>query len=353
MIQRCVNCDEFVYAFTSAGEYLLNGNLVSDEKKLLEMESCDKYSMPFKIILRQVDNYGKENLIGNDARIKQLYLKLQDYIADETANTEREIQQFNERKLAELNYKRESAAKDYALLVNIIKSLTNQQQIVTIDCKNSTNLDSLNIQTTNGSDMTDIADTPPITPDSTPMSVDISPSSTNNLKQQQIPHNNNSSSITNKIKDLSTKHSNMINQQLTQVTKTFDFDEIFDMDGMSNNAPLTPTEGHGLTPTYLTPHKSGQSVKFADQSDDGEYFCLLVSFITNPHLFSLPNLIKIILSSSFLLHNYLTPFSPFLFPNPINPSLHPFSPLPVNLLTFPKPFSHQSTHPPIFFVIIK
>jgi hypothetical protein len=258
IVHRCLNCDEFVYAFSSAGEYLLNGNLVRDEKKLQQLESCDKYSLAFKIILRQVDNFGSENVIGNDARIKQLHMKLQDYIANETITIEREIQQFTERKLAELNYKRECAAKEYALLANIIRSLANQQ--IVIDCKNSTNLDSLNIQTNGTISADTIADTPPVTP---PIGMDISPS---NIPQQN--------SINKKIKE---KHSTTINQQLGQITKTFDFDEIFDMDGMVSH-PLTNTNNTSdgprpvTTPTTTTPHK-GQSVKFADaeyQSDDGE-----------------------------------------------------------------------------------
>lgn len=267
------------------------------------MQSSDKYSLPFKIIVKQI--YGMKSKIGSDVRYKQLFMKLEDYIANETANTEREIQQFTEAKLAELNYKREMGAKDYAYLVSLINSVTDQQ--VTIDCgNNSTNFtnhinnnnrnnnisNTINATTENVVSSTsdnDIVDTPPITPESTPMSIEniyknISPSATsttsqstkltnvnNKIPQQQQPDN------AKKMKEFSAKHSKLIHQQLTtqQATKTYDLDfddEIFDIDGFNQVASTTSN-----AQSFATMGNRGQSVKFAAYDDcssdhDGEFY---------------------------------------------------------------------------------
>lgn len=63
------------------------------------MKNCDNYSKPFKIILKQIETGPHSGKINEDMRVKELFMKLQDYIADESSTTETEIRRFNEMQL--------------------------------------------------------------------------------------------------------------------------------------------------------------------------------------------------------------------------------------------------------------
>lgn len=67
--------------------------------KLCDMKNCDNYSKPFKIILKQIETGPHSGKINEDRRVKELFMKLQDYIADESSTTETEIRRFNEMQL--------------------------------------------------------------------------------------------------------------------------------------------------------------------------------------------------------------------------------------------------------------
>lgn len=211
------------------------------------MKNCDNYSKPFKIILKQIEAGPHSGKINEDKRVKELFLKLQDYIADESSSTETEIRRFNEMQLKLLSERRQRAEREYQMLVNLIGSIGT----------NSTNNNINNATTLTNNDMTPMlmTMTPPITPESvstqgSSMSIDNfigggygggGDMKMNQTTQPIPPHlmksaNNNNNHQRMKVKDANSKHSNVMQQKKNGTTKTFEFDDMFEIDGMNGDS---------------------------------------------------------------------------------------------------------------------
>lgn len=153
------------------------------------MQNCDKYSMPFKIILKPIDGLPRplQMSINEDARVKSLYKTLQDFLVTDAAQTQAEIGRLT----MELTARRQRAQKDFERIATLIES--------------TKTLSTENIELT-----------PPVTPESiNDKSID------NQLKLPQAMKIGSKGSV---------KHNNAINNQ--QI-RAIEFDEdIFEFDGM-------------------------------------------------------------------------------------------------------------------------
>ena len=177
------------------------------------MMNCDKYSMPFKIILKPIDALPTvlQVNINNDARVKSLFDKLQDYIQADSARTEAEIKRLT----LECHQRRQQAEKDFQRIVTLIESTERSTKSLSNE-----NIGSL---------------TPPVTPESVNdkmMTMD---------NQIHLPQPMKTNANKTMQRDGIAKHNNAIQQQ--HFVKTIDFDDdIFQLDGM--NDELSVQNGH-------------------------------------------------------------------------------------------------------------
>lgn len=165
------------------------------------MMNSDKYSMPFKIILKPLDALPQRSLTATDVRVKPLLGMLQDFIQMDLLQTEAAIRKLS----ADSQRRRQHAEKDFQRIVTLIESTSFNEGL------SNENIGSL---------------TPPVTPES------ISDKMIDSQLQLPLPIK-----INNKMtqRDGFTKHSNAINQQ--HITRTIDFDDdIFEIDGMRDES---------------------------------------------------------------------------------------------------------------------
>jgi proline-rich AKT1 substrate 1 len=157
---------------------------------------CDKYSMPFKVILKPIAVLPRslQVNINEDARVRSLFGKLQEYITRDSSETEAEIRRLTK----EMNQRRQQAEMDFQRIVTLIES----------SISNTASTKSLSSE--------DIGSlTPPVTPESI------------NEKMMNIDDH-----LPQPMKSVAfAKHSSVIQQQ--HITRTIDFDDdIFELDGM-------------------------------------------------------------------------------------------------------------------------
>jgi hypothetical protein len=161
----------------------------------MEMMKCDKYSVPFEIIINPLVGLPGNipSGINEDVRAKSMFDKMQQFIVNEQAKTDAEIRRLT----TEMNVKREQAQKDFQHIMNIINIGT-----TTIN------------QSTNSLSNENMSLTPPITPEQ--MTID---------DQMKLPH----TLMTMKqhpkmtVRDGSAKHTNAIHHQ--HITRTINFDD--------------------------------------------------------------------------------------------------------------------------------
>lgn len=167
--------------------------LQRDEAQLNSLMKCDKYSMPFKVILKPIAVLPRalQININEDARVKMLFGKLQEYIAGDSSETEAEIRRLTN----QMNQRRQQAEIDFQRIVTLIDSSTSST--ASTKMLSSEDIESL---------------TPPVTPESVNEKMNID----NHLPQP--------------MKTVAfAKHSNIIHH----ITRTIDFDDdIFELDGI-------------------------------------------------------------------------------------------------------------------------
>lgn len=177
--------------------------LQCDEAQLNSLINCDKYSMPFKIILQPIEALTKAHqlLINEDPCVKSLFGKLQAFIANDSERIDAEI-----RKLTlEKNQRRQKAEQDFHRLVALIEMASGSSTTTSSTSSSSTKIVS-------NDDIESL--TPPVTPESNDkMSID---------DQLQIKS----------PRDGHAKHNNAIAHQ-QRITRVINFeDNIFELDGM-------------------------------------------------------------------------------------------------------------------------
>lgn len=164
--------------------------------------------MPFKIILKPIDALPRvlQVNINNDARVKSLFEKLQDYIQTDSARTEAEIRRLT----TECHQRRQQAEKDFQRIVTLIESTERSTKLLSND-----NIESL---------------TPPVTPESV------------NDKMMTMDQINLPQPIKTNAKTMQregiAKHNSAIQQQTQHYMRniSFDDDDIFQLDGMSDHS---------------------------------------------------------------------------------------------------------------------
>lgn len=217
IVSKCLNCDCYVYAIDANEEMMLiNAQLLRDNNHLLlETIMNDKnFSLPFKIILKPIEESNISALklnINGDVRLKDLFGRLQDFIAKDSSDTEAEIRRLT----ASMNQRRQQAEKDFQLIVTLTNSIDS----------NSTMEESTKLAMS-----TDI--TPPITPESAQLTIDdhqsMMAAAASMSPAMKIPQNHHREGFS--------KHSNALLQKQI-VTRTIDFDDdIFELDGMQESA---------------------------------------------------------------------------------------------------------------------
>lgn len=213
IVSKCLNCDCSVYAVSEDGsnEILVNGNLQRDKSAMSEMMKNENYSMPFKIILKQIDLLPNtiKSTINDDVHVKNLIMKLQDFISHDAIETEDEIRKLQNR----MSLRRQKAEKEFQLVMTLVNSIesSNSHNFSTLESTND-HIQSL---------------TPPVTPESAQlMNIDQLPSHT---ITKHVDHNH---------REGISKHNNAILMQ-QKVTRTIDFeDDIFELDGMQNSETI-------------------------------------------------------------------------------------------------------------------
>lgn len=214
-VSKCLNCDCNVYAVSDDGSnsILVNGNLLRDGNAMSEMMKNENYSMPFKIILKQIDLLPNtiKSTINDDIHVKNLFTKLQDFISHDAIETEDEIRKLQNR----MNLRRQKAEKEFQLIMTLVNS---------IESNSSDNFSTL--ESTNDH-IQSLYSTPPVTPESAQlMTIDQLPS---HPIIKHVDHNH---------REGISKHNSAILMQ-QKVTRTIDFeDDIFELDGMQNSETI-------------------------------------------------------------------------------------------------------------------
>lgn len=210
-VSKCLNCESLIFAVmedsNSCKDILVNPNMLRDREAFAEMTKNENYSLPFKVILKQIDVLPittiKSTSINDDVHVKNVFTKLQDFISQETSETEAEIRKLQNK----LNERRQQAEKEFQLIVTLINSIESSDNFSTLDSTN---------------DIQSFYSTPPVTPENAQLTLDQLPSHTN---IKPIDHNH---------REGISKHNNALTQQ--KITRTIDFeDDIFELDGMQKD----------------------------------------------------------------------------------------------------------------------
>lgn len=176
------------------------------------MRNCDKYSVPFEIIVNPLVGLPGNIPLGinDDVRAKSMFDKMQQFIVNEQTKTDAEIRRLT----TEMNSKREKAQRDFQHIINII------------------NIGTTTNQSTKSLSNENMSLTPPITPEQ--MTID---------DQIKLPH----AMMTMKqhpkmsVREGSAKHTNAIHHQ--HITRTINFDDnIFEIDGMHEEEVKNETD---------------------------------------------------------------------------------------------------------------
>lgn len=195
---------------------LMHSSFQRDEAQLITLMNCDKYSMPFKIILKPIDVLpGALNMVHDDSRVKPLFNKLQDYIQMDKIRTEAEIRRLK----TEMDQRHLKAGMDFQRITTLVESTKLIESTKTLSNENIASL------------------TPPVTPES------INDKMMSIESQQTLPQKMKISSHKVMPRDPGfARHINAVNQQHIARAIAFE-DDIFEFDGMQN-CPKTETERH-------------------------------------------------------------------------------------------------------------
>ncbi|XP_055854777.1 uncharacterized protein LOC129918325 [Episyrphus balteatus] len=233
VLNICINCNTAICAkHTSDSIYLLNSNLLISHDELVQRKAEKSYSETFGILImnhqqihqqQQVDDnpfHIRSNKANN--RLRSLTQNLQSRLQKEIADTDERIHRYTEQQFALLKSFREKSEQEYQILVSLVNQVPEQlidamgtgansvpttPTITTptkieigrigvatsnINNNNNSSLSAMDSNTQTSSSVQSVFsfnnkkvtsfDTPPATPESTPMSVGNSP--TFNRQQQ-------------------------------------------------------------------------------------------------------------------------------------------------------------------------
>lgn len=210
-LNRCINCKEIAFAMNEVKQnYLINANLRASTEDIEKIKASSVYSNVFRVAMVQaefMDMHGNNKPTCKDffkfyymtsefwiyitdidkPRIKNLQEQLHAAIQNETAAVEEKIRLFTEQQYAMLKMQRHRAEQEFHTLSSVINCVP--EYIISIqgggdvEESNQDSSDAINKS---------LMETPPATPDNTPMSIGNSPPigvSTEIFRQQKVTPN--------------------------------------------------------------------------------------------------------------------------------------------------------------------
>lgn len=244
-LNRCLNCKVTVFACNDIKKlYLINSGCQTTYDEVDKLRTSNLYSPVFRIAMVSVADFvgstdlnnGKQqqHTGGTRDRIKALEWHMHEAMLAETATVEERIRHYSEQQYALLKMQRLRAEQEFHTLCDVINSVPEIVLGGTTGGDGSGN--------TSPEQGKALMETPPATPDNTPMSIGNSPplgAPAGVLKShQKVP--NKAKNISFKSANASSKHS-MTTQGYNQVEGSLDSDGIFDLDGMiDQNADQSP-----------------------------------------------------------------------------------------------------------------
>lgn len=285
-LNRCVNCKEIAFAANELNQmYLINSALSTNPAEIEKIKSSSVYSHIFRVAMVQSEfmDLRDKPAYADKPRIKNLQEQVHAAIQNETTAVEEKIRLFTEQQYAMLKMLKMRAEQEFHTLCSVINCVPEHiinihQSTIHADDNTSDLIASKNNAAVAAPSL---METPPATPDNTPMSVGNSPPmigtttssgaapSTNQcgagdiFKQQRVTTPNKGKSITFKTV-ITAKHSNNFSQGHNQKDSSFDSDCIFELDGVTE-----PTNAFGGRP-YKVPLTNNMSD--VDESDpEGTY----------------------------------------------------------------------------------
>lgn len=246
---------------------------MTNPMEIEKIKSSSVYSQVFRVAMVQSEfmDLRDKPAYADKPRIKSLHEQIHAAIQNETAAVEEKIRLFTEQQYAMLKMHRNRAEQEFHTLCSVINCVPEH----IIDIHQS----AMHAAVDNTSDMianknnvaSSLLETPPATPDNTPMSVGNSPPigtntstpmtgaapSTNQsgasdiFKQQRVLGPNKGKSITFKTV-ITAKHSNNFSQEHNN-QNDFDSDCIFELDGVAE-----PANAYGARP-YKIPLTNNMS----------------------------------------------------------------------------------------------
>lgn len=270
-LYRCLNCKTIVFASEDGKDgsgngateksYLINSECLKTDDEVQKIRLKNSFSNIFGIELLEMETIMAATATAAAAaaggshkwRIKELEWFMLDAIKRQTAEVEEKIRIFSSQQYAQLKMHQIRAEQDFSTLCNVIN---NVPEIITTGKPNVTST------TSSSSKM--LMETPPATPDNTPMSIGnspplgVAPSNVGffNKKVASVQQQQQQSQSTPTPKSAASilKHSNSSFglQSGSFIESSLDSDGIFDLDGMNDpdadvfNRPASPSEGNDL-----------------------------------------------------------------------------------------------------------
>lgn len=219
-LHYCINCNTITHAkHTSDTGYLINSSLLTNNEEINSLKSSKSFSTTFGILMidhqlttssdagsggTMKDNSHPQNVNFSNSKAKQNRIKnltqhLNGRLQKEILETDERIRRYTEQQFALLKSFREKAEQEYQILVSLVNQVPEQLKVIdaidnlaTTTPQTSPTPTTPNSVATGGADgaidntqslftfkqqqqQVPSLDTPPATPDSTPMSVGNSP----------------------------------------------------------------------------------------------------------------------------------------------------------------------------------
>lgn len=284
-LQKCINCKEIVFAANELNQtYLINAALLTNPVEIEKTKSSSVYSPVFRVAMVQsefMDLRDKPSYVDRP-RIKVLQEQVHAAIQNETMAVEEKIRLFTEQQYAMLKMYRHRAEQEFHTLCSVINCVPEHAIDVTLLSSSQTMPDANateteDIASKNNTSGTSLMETPPATPDNTPMSIGNSPpidaTTTNNtpstnqsgatdnvFKQQRITAPNKGKSITFKTV-ITAKHSTNATQGHGN-QNDYDSDCMFQLDGIAD-----PTDNYGGRPFKAPLTNNMSDLEESDEED--------------------------------------------------------------------------------------
>ena len=281
-IYYCLNCRTISHAVHSSNKYILNESQHRKHEEITASKVDSSYSSTFGLkminqkqternLQHQQSIDGDINISGNNSntdehllRLNSLRKTLEQRLQKEIADTDERIQRYNEQQFALLKIFREKSEIEYQNLVCLFQNVPERLFKLQYNSDNDDNVDSdgkttsnmLSLSAINATDtqskqqLKQITsfDTPPATPESTPMSVGNSPVFRQQQQPQQQPQKTIASNVINGFKSLlGTANNGAVHNNNSAMKNNVNNndDYLFDLEGLESYPVSVGNGGNG------------------------------------------------------------------------------------------------------------